>query len=112
MFDSNRDQANILYKDEFDSWAKVNKNLRIIYTITGEGQEGNPKVASAGEEWDGERGLIDKAMLSRHLTKNAIDKALFYLCGPPPMLRALGDLLRKDLKVSKNNIKTEEFTGY
>lgn len=112
MIDSNRDQANILYKDEFDSWTKLNKNLEIIYTITGEGQEGISSVPSAEEEWNGERGLIDKAMLSRHLTKNALDKALFYLCGPPAMLGALGDLLRNDLKVSKNNIKTEEFTGY
>lgn len=36
MFDSNRNQSNILYKDEFDKCVKVNKNLRIIYTIAGE----------------------------------------------------------------------------
>ncbi len=27
MFDSNRNEQNILYKDEFDRWANQNKNL-------------------------------------------------------------------------------------
>jgi len=112
MFDSNRNQANILYKDEFDSWTRLNKNLKIIYTITGEEQEGISSVASAAQEWNGERGLIDQAMLSKHLAKDALDKASFYICGPPAMLKALSDLLENDLKVSKNNIKIEEFTGY
>jgi len=112
MFDSNRDQANILYKDEFDSWTKVNKNLKIIYTITGEGQDGTALVTPADKEWDGERGLIDRAMLLKHLARNALDNSLFYLCGPPAMLSSLVDLLRNDLKVSEDNIKTEEFAGY
>ena len=51
MFDSNRDQANILYKNEFDECLKTNKNLKIIYTITAE--EGQaPSLGS----WKGERG--------------------------------------------------------
>ena len=33
VFDSNRDQDNILYKKEFDDWVSKNKNLKIIYTI-------------------------------------------------------------------------------
>jgi glycine betaine catabolism B len=34
MFDSNRDEKNILYKNEFDASTNSNKNLRIIYTIS------------------------------------------------------------------------------
>ena len=33
MFDSNRNRNNILFKTEFDDWARRNKNLKIIYTI-------------------------------------------------------------------------------
>ena len=36
LFDSNRNEQNILYKDEFDEWAIINQNLMIVYTITGE----------------------------------------------------------------------------
>ena len=34
MFDSNRNRDNILFKREFDNWAKNNNNLKIIYTIS------------------------------------------------------------------------------
>lgn len=50
MFDSNRDEANILYKEEFDEWLKANENLDIIYAISEEGQSSSP-----ANEWKGER---------------------------------------------------------
>ena len=34
MFDSNRNRSNILFKKEFDDWSNINKNLKIIYTIS------------------------------------------------------------------------------
>ena len=34
MFDSNRNRDSILFKKEFDDWAKKNNNLKIIYTIS------------------------------------------------------------------------------
>src|ERR671925_922358 len=34
MFDSNRNRNNILFKKEFDDWANMNSNLKIIYTIS------------------------------------------------------------------------------
>ena len=67
MFDSNRNKDNILYKEEFDRCVNANKNLKIIYTITGEGQEGSsssystpdtlitrPELAETHEPWLGE----------------------------------------------------------
>lgn len=106
MFDSNRNPANILYKDEFDSWAKLNKNLEIIYTITEEGE----KSPAAG--WKGERGFIDKAMLAKYLTKYELSHSTYYICGPPAMLNAMYKLLAKEIKVPDERIKTEEFYGY
>ena len=106
MFDSNRDQANILYKDEFDSWAKLNKNLEIIYTITGEGEK------SPSSDWKGETGFIGKEMLLKYLTKHELNNSIFYLCGPPAMLNAMYMLLAKEIKVPDEKIITEEFSGY
>jgi glycine betaine catabolism B len=34
MFDSNRNRSNILFRKEFDEWTNINKNLKVIYTIT------------------------------------------------------------------------------
>ena len=106
MFDSNRNRANILYKEEFDGWAKLNKNLEIIHTITEEGEK------SPSLDWKGERGFIDKAMLTRYLTKYELNHSTFYLCGPPAMLNAMYKLLVKEIKIPDDKIKTEEFYGY
>ncbi|MEP0825299.1 MAG: Rieske 2Fe-2S domain-containing protein [Nitrososphaera sp.] len=108
VFDSNRNQQGILYKQEFDSWAGQNKNLRIIYTIT---EEDRPQ-SSQEVTWTGERGRIDKAMLDRYLTDEEIKNAIFYICGPPGMLKAMQDLLQKDMGIPKERIKAEVFTGY
>jgi ferredoxin-NADP reductase/nitrite reductase/ring-hydroxylating ferredoxin subunit len=74
MFDSNRDEASVLYKDEFDRWAKLNNNLKIIYTITEEGQEKATRT-----DWKGERGKIGEGMLAKYLTKGDLDNSIFYL---------------------------------
>lgn len=106
MFDSNRNQANILYKDEFDSCAKVNTNLRIIYTITKE--EDN----NLSSDWKGERGYIDAVMLAKYLTKYELVNSIFYICGPPAMLNAMQKLLSEEIGVPDERIRIEEFTGY
>lgn len=104
MFDSNKTQQDILYKDEFDSWANQNKNLKVIYTVTEEEQH--------DANWSGERGRIDKSMLERHLTRDEIGEAVFYICGPPGMLKAMQELLQKEMQIPKDRLKVEVFTGY
>jgi NAD(P)H-flavin reductase len=43
MFDSNRNQENTLFKKEFDEYVNINRNLKIIYTITEEEEEEEKK---------------------------------------------------------------------
>jgi ferredoxin-NADP reductase/nitrite reductase/ring-hydroxylating ferredoxin subunit len=105
MFDSNRNLQNILYKDEFDRWAMQNKNFKVIYTVTEE--EGTHDV-----NWSGERGRIDMPMLERYLTKDEIDNAIFYICGPPGMIKAIQELLQQGVQIPKDRLKVEAFTGY
>jgi ferredoxin-NADP reductase len=104
MFDSNRDAGNILYKTEFDRWAKENKNLKVVYTITEEEKQDS--------NWAGERGRINKEMIAKYLSNDEITSAVFYICGPPGMLRAMQKLLKEELQIPKDRIKVEEFTGY
>jgi ferredoxin-NADP reductase/nitrite reductase/ring-hydroxylating ferredoxin subunit len=107
MFDSNRNERNIIFKDEFDKWANKNKNLKIVYTIDEE-DSGN----SSSTPWTGERGRINKEMLNKHLSNDKANHSIFYVCGPPPMLNAMKSLLENELKIAQENIKIEEFTGY
>jgi ferredoxin-NADP reductase len=102
MFDSNRNVKNILYKGEFDEWALKNKNLKIVYAVTDENPPG----------WTGEKGRINKEMITRHLNPEALHSAIFYVCGPPAMLKAMQQILLSDLQIPKERIKIEEFTGY
>jgi ferredoxin-NADP reductase/nitrite reductase/ring-hydroxylating ferredoxin subunit len=106
MFDSNRNQQNILYKDEFDRWAGQNKNVKVVYTLSDEEQESKPSG------WTGESGRIDKPMLERHLTNDDMGSGVFYICGPPGMLKSMQKLLREELRIPGERLKVESFTGY
>ena len=106
MFDSNINQENILFKKEFDECSNINKNVKIIYTITDEAQS-----QFGTNNWQGEKGRIDKAMLARHLGDSEQKTAVFYICGPPAMIKAMQDLLQ-DLQIASDRIMVEEFTGY
>ena len=119
MFDSNRNQTNILYKREFDECTNINKNLKIVYTVTEEeGGEEQPVQTSSSLSssrtvtWNGERGRIDRAMLTRYLSENDIKSSIFYICGPPGMVNAMQNLVQNELQIPKEQIKVEEFTGY
>ena len=113
MFDSNRNRENILFKEEFDNWATANKNLKVIYTISDDqGQNEKQQSSSAANDWKGEYGRIDKAMILKHMDTNMLNNSIFYICGPPSMLKAMQSLLQDNLEIPKERIKVEEFTGY
>jgi len=114
MFDSNRNEESILYRTDFDQCVRANNSLKIVYTITGEGQEESASnIATAGEgDWKGEIGFINKEMLTRHMTSDELENSIFYICGPPGMLKAMQKLLQGDLRIPDERIKFEEFTGY
>jgi glycine betaine catabolism B len=109
MFDSIRDRNNILFKEEFDQWASMNKNLKIIYTIS-DGDHHEQSLTNAND-WKGEYGRVDKAMILKYLDSSIINKSIFYICGPPGMLNAMQALLH-EFNIPKERIKVEKFTGY
>jgi glycine betaine catabolism B len=74
MFDSNRNRNNILFRKEFDDWADINKNLRIIYTISEEeDREHEQSSFAAKNDWKGEYGRIDKAMVLKCVDNNILE---------------------------------------
>lgn len=110
MFDSNRNRDNILFKKEFDDWANMNKNLKIICTISEDEQQ--QQSSSTTNDWRGEYGRIDKAMILKYLDTNVLNNSVYYICGPPSMLKAMQALLQDDLEIPEERIKVEEFVGY
>ena len=110
MFDSNRNRDNILFKKEFDDWANMNKNLKIIYAISDD--ERQQQSSSTANDWRGEYGRIDKSMILKYLDTNVLNNSVYYICGPPSMLKAMQALLQDDLEIPEERIKVEEFVGY
>jgi ferredoxin-NADP reductase/nitrite reductase/ring-hydroxylating ferredoxin subunit len=108
MFDSNRNEQNILYKNEFNEWVNTNKNLKIVFAITEDGD----KQSSTSSSCTREQGRIGKEMLTKHVSSDEVNHAIFYVCGPPAMLNAMKSILEDKLKITKERIKVEEFTGY
>ena len=51
-------------------------------------------------------------MILKYLNTNLLNNSIFYICGPPSMLKAMQSLLQEDLEISKERIKIEEFVGY
>ena len=79
MFDSNRNRDNILFKREFDNWAKNNNNLKIIYTINEDHGRREQQSSSTASDWQGEYGRIDKAMILKYLDTNMLNNSIFYI---------------------------------
>ena len=100
FINSNSDESRFLYREEFDRWSRENKYLSVVYTLTREVPDG----------WKGDRGRIDKAMITRHA--GDISRAIFYVCGPSRMVQNAQDLLCNDMQIPRERVKTEEFTGY
>jgi NAD(P)H-flavin reductase len=68
--------------------------------------------SSTANDWKGEYGRIDKAIILKYLDTNMLNNSVFYIYGPPSMLKAMLSLLQDNLEIPKERIKVEEFTGY
>lgn len=99
LFYSTSNIASALFLDEFNHYAKINKNFHFIPTATD----------SSSENLLIEKGRIDGDMLDRHLPD--MSAADYYITGPVGMVKSLKNILLGN-GVKKRNIFTEEFEGY
>ena len=93
---SNKSENRTAFKNELDMLKEKNPNLKIIYTMTEQ------------EDFEGEKGRIDEDFIRKHV-KNS-EKKIWYVAGPPAMVKSMNDLLKKEFLVKK--IKLDSFSGY
>ena len=67
------------------------------------------EMEKSQKRWQGETGLIEKAMLARHLGDLATP--IYYSAGPPAMVAAMREMLLH-AGVKEDSIRTEDFAGY
>jgi ferredoxin-NADP reductase len=101
LFYSNRRPEDAPFLEALQMLEKSNPNFHLISTMTG--------MAQSQREWKGERGLINKEMLSKHLTN--LQGPIYYLAGPPAMVTGMRKML-VGAGVDEDDIRTEEFAGY
>ena len=101
VFYSNRRPEDAPFLDELVALQAANPNYKLVATMT--------EMAKSNRSWDGETGMVDKALLARHLTDAT--SPIYYIAGPPAMVKALHGMLN-GIGVDDDDIRTEEFTGY
>jgi ferredoxin-NADP reductase len=85
---ANRDE-NVVFKNELDAWAQHNPDLKIHYLTAPERIDEQAIVARVPD----------------------LQKPLFYISGPEPMVKSLGEVL-EGMGVSTDRIKLDDFPGY
>ncbi|ASN05802.1 FAD-dependent oxidoreductase [Virgibacillus necropolis] len=96
---SNETPQDSAFMDDLNGFADKNTNFTFIPMMTN----------TDSNEWSGESGLIDADMLKRNVSD--INKPIYYLCGPPGMVKDMRQMLI-EIEVDEKNIRIEEFSGY
>lgn len=86
---ANRDQNNIVYKEELEEIAKNNPTFTINYIFSPD--------------------HIDEKIIQEYVSD--LQKPLFYVSGPEPMVDAIGELLKK-MGIADYHLKQDWFPGY
>jgi ferredoxin-NADP reductase len=101
LFYSNRRPEDAPFLEELQALEKENPRYTLIPSMSA--------MATSHRPWTGETGLIDQAMLFRHLS--GAEAPLYYIAGPPEMVKDLRAMLTKQ-SVNDGDIHAEEFSGY
>lgn len=102
LFYSNRAPEDIVFREELEAMARNRKNFKVVFSL--DTSEACPPA------WKGKCGFISAAMIKEELPDYA--ERVFYVCGPPVMVKSLITILQDQMKVPAGKIKIENFMGY
>jgi ferredoxin-NADP reductase len=93
-----RTTTDVIFNEEFRKLEQENPNFKFHVTCT---------RLDASHPWEGRRGRIDADWVRSHVTDLA--NTVFYACGPNALVEATENLVLKELKVPKEQMKTEKW---
>ncbi len=94
---SNNNQKSAAFLSELKMITEKNPKIKLILMMTEE------------PDFAGEKRLIDASFIKQYVPD--LNSVVFMLSGPPEMVRAMRDELKK-LNIDRKKIKFEEFVGY
>jgi predicted ferric reductase len=92
---ANGNWDDVIMREDLDA-LRDKMDLRLVHVLE-----------TAPDGWEGETGFVTKDLLERHLPSDR-QSLHYFLCGPPPMLKAVEDALA-DLGVPLDHVKVEIF---
>lgn len=101
LFYSNRRPQDAPFLEDLRMLETSNSNFQLFCTMTA--------IEQSQNEWQGEMGVINKEMLSRHLIN--LQGPIYYVAGPPAMVAGLRKMLI-GANVDEDDIRSEDFAGY
>jgi ferredoxin-NADP reductase len=94
----NRKEEDIAFKNELEVMQQQNSNLKVVFTLD-----------EPGVNWTGYNGVITNSLIRKEIP-DYLDR-VFYICGPPAMVKAMEDVLN-NLNIPPIQIKKESWPGY
>jgi len=95
---SNKTENDIVFADELQEIMSNNSNISVLDTLT-----------RASDEWPGCNGRICDTLIHKEIPDYA--ERVFYICGPPPMVDSVVEMLRS-MNVADEMIRKESLLGY
>ena len=92
----------IVFRKELDELPVRNRAIRVLYTITRPEESHMP--------WTGRVGRIDASFVKDAL--RGIRHPLIYIAGPPALVREARKIAVDEVRVSPEDVRTDEFDGY
>jgi ferredoxin-NADP reductase len=100
---ANSTPEEIAFKSELEQWASQHPNVNVHMTVSHPEESQTP--------WTGLTGRVDEAMIKKLVPNYTDPSVTFWLCGPPPMVDAMDEMLGK-AGIPTARRKIEKFTGY
>ena len=96
---SNRYEGDIAFKEEFDEIQRLNRNIRVVYTVT-----------RPTDGWIGLTGRVDAGLIRREVYD--CHERVAYVSGPQLMVDEMVAALRNGLGMSDDSVRYQYFPGY
>jgi NADH oxidoreductase Hcr len=90
--------ADIIFEKEFHHLEQANPHFKFLVTCTRLAPE---------DPWPGRRGRIESSWVREHV--GDLPNTVFYACGPNALVEAAERLVTEELKVPKDQMKTEKW---
>lgn len=96
---ANRRAKDIIFREDLDAMQKAYAGLKVTHILSGPDKDCSTKT-----------GPINAGIIKEDIPDFSERK--FYVCGPPPMVEAMKNILENELHLERGNIVTEKFMGY